>query len=977
MKQFSDFYNRGGKDVELETRFRMPAFFTTEDQRNRWNQTLSYYKSKFDGEITSESYKVNYYENNVRSRGDTEIFEEKKEIFSYSDDEIYTKYSISSEKKVNKPSGGILEERNISRVSLKFEKFVIDFSIVKVKNEIKYEIEVEWKGGKDDSAVRDLENEALGIYKNVMGTKLLYKNSERNRIIYQLNKLLPNISIVKKKVVGLALFGQKTIDLRHEDITAAPGGYFEKEVFISHKVDGFKESLLVMDGNVYLINGQIINWISDTYQGKGTFFLDGEVYGENLYYPFDVFYSENVKMEDNYSKKLDFIRSLNNHRISNYTIQSKSSYSLKEDFYKVMQLMFKEQERLSYKQDGFVFTPNETSFRTVEGYFLKETRKWKPAKNMTIDFQLQKDKSVYFLTVMNKSGKIERFKPEGKEFYIPVSFCKDYVDGDVVECLYNTFLKRFEIVRKRADEKPTPDPIHQALIIWNLVFRPITKDHLTGNDIDAMRNYHRDNKKKIISKMKELSSKSEEYYVNPHTRNCIEDKIEYTDKINEDWQSENFTYLSSSYTNILRNKVLLAIEFIYQSDFEHTFCIIGLDKFIDSSNLIKQTNGKIPRIVMIRKNSDFPKNTKISMISFAADKNETNLQYYGFTEMDVESYLIQMNVSKTYAKYFINYKADKIMYPVCDGTDLYISCSQVSKVETQLFETSKYKNILNYYNKFIRRAKYDKVDSFYFDDCYSCKREMEIYKSTGDNGDDVTKDDIFKPGYFHVVDELIGENINQNLISSSNSALDIGIGRAPARWIESGYKVLGLEPNYDNFTELMKRLSKRFDPNLYPVNLGIMKDYDLLDVKDRLGNLKIGCMVSFDSLTFFYENEDKIKLLIKFIEENITEDGFFGCVALDTMKLISQYDPSKVKKFYLKRLDERKINVSLGKDSIVSDQIEYIISFEDFIMRMEGIGFKVVEDYYLDKEKLLTFDEYLYSSSTRCIIFQKQKPIFI
>lgn len=975
MKQFSDFYSAKGKGSELETRFRMPAFFTTEDQRTRWNSTLSYYKDDFKGEIVTKNYKVKYYENNIRNTDDSPDFQEKKELFSYYNDEIYTKYVISSEKKVGKPSGGVIEERDIHRVSLKFTDFVMDFSIVKMKDKVSYEIEVEWTGKVDETTIGYLEDEAESIYTRIMGTKIFYKNSERNKIIYQLDKILPNISIVKGKVVGLALFGQKPIDLKHEDITAAPGGYFEKEVFVSHKVDGNKASLLVIDNNVYLINGQIINWIFDKHKGRGIIFLDGEVYHESFYYPFDVFYAEGVRMEDNYSKKLKFIRSLNDREISIFTIKSKSSYPLKEDFYRVMQLMFKEQETLPYKQDGFIFTPDETTFQTIEGYFLKETRKWKPAEKMTIDFQLQKDKSVYFLTVMNNFKKIERFKPEGKEFYIPISFCKDCVDGDVVECLYKTDLKRFEIVRKRTDEKPTPNPIRQALTIWNLVFRPITKEHLTGNDIDAMKNYHRDNKRKMISKMSDLSSKTEEYYSHPHTRNCIHDKIQYTDQIVETWQSEDFTYLPSNYRNVLRNKLLIALEFIYQSDFEQTFCIIGLEKFIDSTNLIKNEKDKVPKVVLVRSNKDFPKNT-ISIISFATSKEDRNLEYFGFTEANVSSYLVQMNLPKTYAKYLINYQADKIIYPICDTTDLYIICSNVTKVKTQMFETYKYKSILNYYNKFIKRAKYDEVNSNYFDDCYSCKREMEIYTSAGENADDINQEDIFKPGYFTVVDEVIGETINQNLVSTTNSALDIGIGRAD-RWIGSGFKVLGLEPDHDNFSELMKRLNKRFNPDLYPVNLGINKKYDLLDVKDRLGDLKVGSMISFDSLTFFYENEEKINLLIKFINDNIAEEGLFGCIALDTMKLLSQYDPSKVKKFYLKKLGDRKINVSLGKDSIVSDQIEYIISFEDFIMRMEKIGFKVIEDYYLDKERLLTSDEYLYSSSTRCLIFKKQKLTFI
>ena len=998
MKRFSEivdeaFKNKKEKKIELEAKVELPIFFTQEDKRVRWEDLVKYFKGKareLGLAITERKYDVFLYEDGLRVtiEGEKETVERKKKLADYYDDEMYTYYTVSTEEPAKKPTISSSDVRKIKRISLQEEyepRVRFDFSFVELKMNLSYEIEIEYIGEWHSGALRNLSEQVQFVYHRVMGTEKYYTNSQRNVIIAQIDKMLPNFASVKANVAGISLFGPKPIDMKHENLSSRT--YFNKDVYVTHKVDGKKSMLLILKNNVYFIDGQIINWISSEQTGERIIFLDGEIYNKSgiwQYYPFDLYYTDTgLKYNSTYKDKLKFIASIDGHDIAGYKIVAKGAHLIRDNFYKVMKAMFAEQQSLPYKQDGFIFTPNHTEFQTITRKFTNESLKWKESTNMTIDFQFEAEKNVFFLNIMNGRN-LERFRPEGKDIYISKQDAEDYSDGDIVECRFHKFRKRFIPVRLR-DDKATPNPLRQATTIWKLIFKPITKEMLLGNDIDAMKNYHRENKKELIKEAVALVPLHDEIYKNPHTRNSINQKIPFLKTIDEKRQSEIYTYFPTSYTGERRNNLLLSLEFIYSVDKGPgvIFCLIGFDSFLKDPefpelDLLPKADGSPINWKIIKKNQDFPsQNTYKYIISFPRTRDETNLQYYGLNNGKVKGYLIKMGLSTMKKKYFIHYDYDSIFYPVCFGDDLYITKSDNSEIETRLYETDKYQKILNYFNKNIRRAKYEEISDPYFDNCYACKREMNIYKMMERKKIEIPGLEIVEEKLHAKIDKYLGQTINQNLVSINNSVIDVGIGRAD-RWIESGLKVLGLEPNYKNFKDLLTRgRMKKKNPNLFPINIGINTETDIDEVARAL-KTKVGLITTFDSLTFFYESEDKINTLINFIDRNLSEDGIVACIALDGSKLLNLYNESKEKitKFYIKKISDRKINISLGKESIVQDQTEYLISFNDFVMRMEKIGCRIIKDYYLDQEKLMTFDEFLYSSSTRCMIFQRQKLEF-
>jgi hypothetical protein len=778
--------------------------------------------------------------------------------------------------------------------------------------------------------------------------------------------MIPNSSVIEHGVIGLRRFGTKPIDLSRSDLSS--NTYFKGEVFVSHKVDGERWMMLVIDKNVYLISGQIINWISKTEKAGVRMFLDGEIY-ENRYYPFDVYFSETgITMNSEYKNKLKFVRSINGTTFGNYELRAKPTYSLKDDFFKTMEVILAERNYLDFKNDGLIFTPNKPEIPYVVGKQMKDTRKWKPYEKLTIDFELYEEKNIYKLMIEVPGKGIVPFAPEGKEFYIPKVVAENYENGQIVETYYDKDIRSFRIIQARA--KATPNPIKQAQQIWKLISKPVTEQMLLGSDIEALRNYHRENKRTLIKDSLAQIAPVEERYVNPHTRNGF-DYLPQEDYViaKPTDRCPSFTYFPTNYTNRNRNNLLMALEHIYSNvdvQKRDSFCLIGFDDFLGEIP-IEISDISTFDIRIIKQKKDLSIKNGVHLISFPRTQEERKLQFDAMKELQIETYLIRMGLDNVKTKYFINYAADTVIYPICSEEDLYIRTNaEGGKVETELFETNDYKERLNFFKKYIRRQKFDEAEHEYYDNCYSCMRERKIFQSY-----------MKKPGFYRIIDDRVGETIHQNIAGIKNSAIDIGIGEAD-RWVGEKVKVLGLEPSFENYTGFLKRKGGREDTGTHIVNIGIQTKEDNQEIFSLIGDVKMGLVIAFDSLTFFYKNEEMLQNLINFIDKTVATQGVFSCIGLDAGKLLQLYEENKGKitKFYLKKLDDRKINISLGKDSIVSDQIEYIIHFDDFIMRMEKIGFKITKDYYLDNEKLLSFDEKLYSYSTRCIIFKRQNIEF-
>lgn len=158
-----------------------------------------------------------------------------------------------------------------------------------------------------------------------------------------------------------------------------------------------------------------------------------------------------------------------------------------------------------------------------------------------------------------------------------------------------------------------------------------------------------------------------------------------------------------------------------------------------------------------------------------------------------------------------------------------------------------------------------------------------------------------------------------------------------------------------------------------------VEDMEILENRIPMG--KINCCTMFNALTFFYENLEKLNILINTIKAFLVEGGYFYCIALDGELLLNSmkipgttdiYNTIKTKNLTIRRAEDkscRKIFIKI-EGGIVRGQFEYLINTEEFVNLMSDNGFKLMESSYLNEETLLSTEEYWFSSMFKIMKFR-------
>ena len=956
--------------METESRIYIPKWIHQDDLFDRIIKAYGNKKPIID----IPPYNVTFYPDNVRVRGSVA---ERKVPLESINTEGFFKLSISREEVISESaiSGNATSTRTIKRKSISYEDDIrIDLSIITKDKESHNEIEVETMNPLKRERVVEVTRDLISF---ILRTRYYYTVNERNNALHFLSKEISNVLSMdpKRKILLLKDISDKPIDLEFNDISSL--GFFSEKVYVTKKADGIRLMLLVHGGNAYFIHENNLMWISKNANTKYSFLIDGELYHKDsmfmdmilrddlilTYYPFDIYaFTGHCNITDTLEKKLKCMSLLDGLLIGNINIKLKEFFSIspKDAFININRILDLKED---FKIDGLIFTRNRSHFKEItgEGIFSKgNSRKWKPREQLTIDFKILDD---------NKLGVIE--KKEYKAFIVGgMSFSlrgsKEYKVGDIVEVgFYEKNGSLIPTFKRLRNDKVEPNNLYTAYKVYDRILHPITESQIRGHDIDNMRIYHRNYKEKLIKEtIDSLPNIHEKYHIGSDTKTF--------QSLERVAQLKNRSSILSKVINGMhystnRNMIMLIIEFIKNceaEDMKYPFYVIGYPYDLKDIKIF------FPDISIynLKAKKDI-KDGKFNLISFTRiGSDNEKIQRKAFNA-NINKFLIHANIQNIEGDYFLHYEGE-LIYGIWDFMDIYIVGHGT---DSKLYNAEEMRGNLKYFrNHYLNHALQGAVNDTFYCRCYSCQVEREI---------------LGKSQYRELIDKLSRDDIFSNTLSPNNTGADIGAGKGGDynRWAKYGLHMVAYEPDHANYQELERRT--RNNLRVITINEGVTLNTNTSSFLQYLGGYKIGMVNMFNSITFFYQEEKLINRLLDIISDMLTDNGIFNVIAVDGNKILNfLYSDNKenLTKFYINYIGDRKVEVSLGKQSIVTiredqlesdlplPQIEYLVDFEDLIMRLESRGFVIIKDEYQDKEELLTKDELIYSSFTRAISARKE-----
>lgn len=273
---------------------------------------------------------------------------------------------------------------------------------------------------------------------------------------------------------------------------------------ITVKYDGTRSFLFLFNQKIYLLN-----YPSSVYQvgclgsnGHESLYgtiLDGELMsgpdGLEIYI-FDILFYKKKDIRkmifDERMKCLDELFINLNRDYETYFEFIKKKYNTDEFYSNFEKSYFEFREVDKYKKDGLIL-------QSRDSYLNSNTYKWKPSKDITIDFilklnrKLKKGMGVFDLYVYNVPKNILY----EKSVIMPLAIEKVELDDKIVECSWDSVEKTYKPYRIRYDRyqpnnKSTADNIKKEML------NPILAASLMGRDLVLMRKYHNYLKMRIL-----------------------------------------------------------------------------------------------------------------------------------------------------------------------------------------------------------------------------------------------------------------------------------------------------------------------------------------------------------------------------------------------------------------------------------------------------------------------------------------------
>lgn len=621
INKFIKKYQNDGYSIELESRLGgMDKYLNKEGNIFRSVNKRDFYRvksvlSELYGEPeVEESVIITYKKSDIRKvyKDNSVYYEEKiKQNIDVSEHPI--RLSLSAEKKYNKRPKNSPRDKmkareryrelfNINDIEVSFtkvESYNINNDEERQGNSFfEYQIEMEIIGLTDiDQNISNLENISRMILSHYLDTRILYTEKERIKTAELFVSLL-DVSLVLNSIPNRIL--NKPIDLEIQELKYSGLLMMEGGFTVTLKADGIRKYLFVSEDGIYLIFPDVIkiygndkavyidvsiNKISDyIYDLTPNTILDGEIinYSQSnedtiIYYVFDLLvYNKKNRMNYNLldrlsiSKKMlketDVIHIKEKRFIDFYDV---------EGFYGACNEILSDEGKVDFEIDGLIFTPIEAPYIPESTKLSRQnnttlTRKWKPQNMLTIDFEVAIIDDEYVPRVKNRKNELERFlnvkitqKPKRYDTDI-----KEYKEGLIYEFAWDYDKGLFYPVRERLD-KDFPNFIESAKSIYTLIQNPISKETITGKNLQLMRLYHREVKRtnieningKSISRILDIGSgygqdillwkrlKSIVYAVEPNSDNIKEFKSRLESVFSGKRSNINIEQLSGEDTN--------------------------------------------------------------------------------------------------------------------------------------------------------------------------------------------------------------------------------------------------------------------------------------------------------------------------------------------------------------------------------------------------------------------------------------------
>lgn len=225
-----------------------------------------------------------------------------------------------------------------------------------------------------------------------------------------------------------------------------------------------------------------------------------------------------------------------------------------------------------------------------------------------------------------------------------------------------------------------------------------------------------------------------------------------------------------------------------------------------------------------------------------------------------------------------------------------------------------------------------------------------------------------------------------NLIQVGSNILDIGSGKGgdAAKWARLINKtrgtglVVAIEPDPDNRAELINRINT-FDINNH-INVVAAGAEDTITVtqavKNFIPNQKVDVITLMLSMSFFWASDSHLDALINTIVNNLKPGGLIIFLTIDGDTVEQIFEPAlggpKITDKTIVTADIHlypKFDPPYGRpldfilpNTIVGEQREYVVHLQDFSLRLARYGIYIRELHKAEGEKLLTSDNYLFSS---------------
>tara|TARA_R110001599_G_scaffold349372_2_gene577687 strand:+ start:348 stop:3398 length:3051 start_codon:yes stop_codon:yes gene_type:complete len=518
--------NTYATDTNLELECRFGTFsknrFVSGVDRNVFNRVKAYFDSK--ATVVNEKT-TDYIMGKVRksvSVDGTTVWITKERIWNEERTDYGLRYSMSREIDVSpitslfKPD--VIREKNRSSYLIFGGAVRIDLTLVSMNNKDTFEVEIELI---KPSALVQFEQAINVTLYLVLDTVILYTGVEKTNLLNQVNSILGSTKRGYLDTYPLVQARNlKPRDMVYGGLVGGKTGYS-----VTHKTDGERRMLVFSESGVWLISANSTTRISANSLAtlNGTI-LDGEMVpvekrlvgapkSKFWFLAFDTlsWNSNNSVQNEIHNVRMSYAQKVSDTMkgdVLRVNTKSFTVFETPDEFFKVMRDMFKQQLVLPYKQDGFMFTPENTVYnphsdkirlykRNLTDY--PDICKWKPKEELTIDLSLK--------WIATPEGK--RLELYSQEKGIPVLFTKfqsldmehpltlNLPNNTVVEYGYD-YIRQMLVPHRVRVDKSFPNKKDVAEDVAEDILKPIEKETMQGDTFYLLRKYHNSVKKNLF-----------------------------------------------------------------------------------------------------------------------------------------------------------------------------------------------------------------------------------------------------------------------------------------------------------------------------------------------------------------------------------------------------------------------------------------------------------------------------------------------